>query len=616
MTTLEPIYEPHRATSRRKGTMLKPQTSSTRELVSLDGLWAFALASPDVAEPWAAALDTRLEAPVPASYNDLFTDQGIRDHVGWVWYQRTVRVPRGWAGERVIVRVDAATHEGVVYVDDVKVAEHVGGYLPFEADITDRVTAGEEFRLTIGVNNELTMETIPPGVIEVSADGRRQQKYFHDFYNYAGLARSVWLASRPAVHVADITVVTRLDGTTGLVDYRVETEGDAEVRVRLADASGADVAASDGAIGTLEVADAKLWQPGAAYLYDLTVEAVVDGELVDSYRLPVGIRTLEVRGAEFLINGEPFYFTGFGKHEDTAVRGKGHDDAYLVHDFQLMDWIGANSFRTSHYPYAEEVMEFADRHGIVVIDETPAVGLNLGLIGGITGAPKLSTWSPETIGDAAQAAHAQVLRELVARDKNHPSVVMWSITNEPASNEEGAREYFAPLVELTRELDPSRPVTFVNVMMAPAGTDLVADLFDVICLNRYYGWYTHTGDLVGAEAALEAELRQWESLYGKPLIMTEYGGDTMPGVHSVFDQPWSEEYQTALLDMFHRVHDRIPALVGEQVWNFADFQTSVGIFRVDGNKKGVFTRDRKPKAAAHALRSRWTGLRDAAVSSS
>ena len=382
--------------------------------------------------------------------------------------------------------------------------------------------------------------------------------------------------------------------------------------MRLADASGADVAASDGATGTLEVADAKLWQPGAAYLYELTVEAVVDGELVDSYRLPVGIRTLEVRGAEFLINGEPFYFTGFGKHEDTAVRGKGHDDAYLVHDFQLMDWIGANSFRTSHYPYAEEVMEFADRHGIVVIDETPAVGLNLGLIGGITGAPKLSTWSPETIGDAAQAAHAQVLRELVARDKNHPSVVMWSITNEPASNEEGAREYFAPLVELTRELDPSRPVTFVNVMMAPAGTDLVADLFDVICLNRYYGWYTHTGDLVGAEAALEAELRQWESLYGKPLIMTEYGGDTMPGVHSVFDQPWSEEYQTALLDMFHRVHDRIPALVGEQVWNFADFQTSAGIFRVDGNKKGVFTRDRKPKAAAHALRARWTGLRDAA----
>ena len=451
-----------------------------------------------------------------------------------------MRVPRGWAGERVIVRVDAATHEGVVYVNDVKVAEHVGGYLPFEADITEHVTPGEEFRLTIGVNNELTMETIPPGVIEVAADGRRQQKYFHDFYNYAGLARSVWLASRPAVHVADITVVTRLDGTTGTRRLPGRDRG----RRRGA-------GATRGCLGRRR----RGIRRGDRHARGRRRDALAAGRRLPlrphgrggrrrrasstSYALPVGIRTLEVRGAEFLINGEPFYFTGFGKHEDTAVRGKGHDDAYLVHDFQLMDWIGANSFRTSHYPYAEEVMEFADRHGIVVIDETPAVGLNLGLIGGITGAPKLSTWSPETIGDAAQAAHAQVLRELVARDKNHPSVVMWSITNEPASNEEGAREYFAPLVELTRELDPSRPVTFVNVMMAPAGTDLVADLFDVICLNRYYGWYTHTGDLVGAEAALEAELRQWESLYGKPLIMTEYGGDTMPGVHSVFDQPWS-----------------------------------------------------------------------------
>lgn len=590
--------------------MLKPQTSATRELVNLDGLWRFAVDSPETPRPWAATLDTPLEAAVPSSYNDLFTDPAIRDHVGWVWYQRTVRVPRGWAGERVIVRVDAATHEGVVYVGDTEVARHVGGYLPFEADVTDLVEAGQEFRLTIGVNNELTMETIPPGVIEVGADGTRRQKYFHDFYNYAGLPRSVWLSSRPQVHVEDVTVVTELDGTTGVVRYDAVVAGEGTIRATLRGADGSVVGSAEAAAASIMVDGATLWRPGAAYLYDLTVEALVDGEVVDEYTLPVGIRTVEVRGSDVLINGEPFYFTGFGKHEDSAVRGKGHDDAFLVHDFQLLDWIGANSFRTSHYPYAEEVLDFADRHGIVVIDETPAVGLNLGLIGGITGAPSLKTWSPETIGDAAQAAHAQVLRELVARDKNHPSVVMWSITNEPASNEEGAREYFEPLVQLTRELDPSRPVTFVNVMMAQAGTDLVADLFDVICLNRYQGWYTQTGDLPAAELALEAELREWARLYGKPLIMTEYGADTMPGLHSVWDQPWTEEYQTAMLDMFHRVHDRIPEVVGEQVWNFADFQTSNGIFRVDGNRKGVFTRDRRPKAAAHALRARWTALRD------
>ena len=108
--------------------------------------------------------------------------------------------------------------------------------------------------------------------------------------------------------------------------------------------------------------------------------------VVDTYSLPVGIRTVRVDGPRFLINEEPFYFRGFGKHEDAAVRGKAHDNTLMVHDFALLEWLGANSFRTSHYPYAEEVLEYADRHGIVVIDETAAVGINSGLAAGVFGA--------------------------------------------------------------------------------------------------------------------------------------------------------------------------------------------------------------------------------------
>ncbi|MEU4226971.1 beta-glucuronidase [Nonomuraea sp. NPDC026600] len=583
--------------------MLKPRPTPTRELVNLDGLWRFTLDTVAGSHPWSGPLETSLEVAVPASYNDLFTDSAIRDHVGWVWYQRQVRVPRGWTGERIMLRVDAATHEGRVYVNDTLVAEHVGGYTPFEADITGLVRPGQEFRLTIGVGNELTNVTIPPGTITVTEDGGRRQTYLHDFYNYAGLARSVWLYSLPPVHVTDVTVVTSLDGT---VEYAVETSEPAPVRVRVVDATGAEIAAADGASGTVRVENAVLWRPGAAYLYDLVVE-VPDQDI---YPQPFGVRTVEVKGTQVLINGEPFYFTGFGKHEDSPVRGKGHDNAYLVHDFQLMDWIGANSFRTSHYPYAEEVLEFADRHGIVVIDETAAVGLNLSIEAGLTGAAKRPTFSPETLNDETQEAHAQAIRELIARDKNHPSVVMWCIANEPSSNEEGAREYFEPLVELTRKLDPTRPVCYATVMFATYDNDLIADLFDVVCLNRYYGWYVATGDLATAETYLEADLRGWAQKYGKPIMMTEYGADTMPGVHSVWDIPWTEEYQAACLAMHHRVFDRIDALVGEHVWNFADFQTTGAIHRIDGNKKGVFTRERRPKAAAHALRARWTSLGD------
>ncbi len=163
---------------------------------------------------------------------------------------------------------------------------------------------------------------------------------------------------------------------------------------------------------------------------------------------------------------------------------------------------------------------------------------------------------------------------------------MWSIANEPDTRPQGAREYFAPLAEATRKLDPTRPITCVNVMFCDAHTDTISDLFDVLCLNRYYGWYVQSGDLETAEKVLEKELLAWQEKLHQPIIITEYGVDTLAGLHSMYTDMWSEEYQCAWLDMYHRVFDRVSAVVGEQVWNFADFATSQGILRVGGNKKG------------------------------
>jgi beta-glucuronidase len=142
-------------------------------------------------------------------------------------------------------------------------------------------------------------------------------------------------------------------------------------------------------------------------------------------------------------------------------------------------------------------------------------------------------------------------------------------------------------------------------MGATPELDVLTDLFDVVMLNRYYGWYVSCGDLMTAEVALEAEISAWVATYNKPIVFTEYGADAFPGVHDVVPDPWSEEYQAELLATFHRVFDRFDAVVGEHVWNFADFGTAPGVMRVDGNKKGVFTRERRPKAAAYVLRRRW-----------
>ncbi|MFC3996246.1 beta-glucuronidase [Nocardiopsis sediminis] len=594
--------------------MLTPRTSRSRDIRPLDGLWTFALDHEAGSRPWEAPLAVTRQAPVPASYNDVFTDPGVRDHVGVAWYQRVIDVPATWAGQRIVLRVDAATHAGTVYVDDHRVAGHQGGYTPFEADVTSLVTPGGRARVTIAVDNRLTSATIPPGTVTVDDNGRSRQVYRHDFFNYAGLPRSVRLYTTPIRHLTDITVHTAAaDERTATVAYTVGTSGEPDgVAVRLRDEAGAVVATAQGATGELHVARPRLWRPGAPYLYVLEARYGDDG---DTYELPVGIRTVEVRGQEFLINGEPFYFTGFGKHEDSAIRGKGHDDALMVHDFELMRWIGANSFRTSHYPYAEEWLDYADRHGIVVIDETAAVGLHLNMAAGRLGYATRPTFSPDAMNDATRDAHAQAIRELIARDKNHPSVVMWCIANEPASAEQGAREYFEPLVALTRGLDDTRPVTFANQGDARYDTDRIADLFDVVCLNRYFGWYADTGDLGAAEAHLEEELRGWAAAYDKPIVFTEYGVDTLSGLHSVLPGPWSEEYQIDFLEMYHRVFDRIPAVTGEQIWNFADFQTTSGVHRVDGNKKGVFTRDRRPKSVARVLKERWTAMRAARAQS-
>jgi beta-glucuronidase len=589
--------------------MLRPQDTATRERKNLNGLWQFAL-DPDGqgrTDRWfARPLADARQMAVPASFNDIAADAAVRDYFGDVWYQRTAWVPRGWQGERIVLHFEAATHRATVWVNETEVVSHEGGYTPFEADITAYASPGEEIRITAVVNNTLNWQSIPPGVIEDTAAGKRQ-RYWHDFFNYAGIHRDVWLYATNPAHLSDVTITTDLDGADGLINYSTQAENaDAlETKVILRDAGGQEVTAGTGANGTLSVQNVHKWAPGDGYLYDLELQLVDGDTVVDSYFQSVGVRTVTVDGTRFLINDEPVYFTGFGKHEDIPVIGKGHNDPFMLHDFELLKWIGANSFRTSHYPYAENVIDYADRQGMVVIDETAAVGLNMGLGGGIFGAQGYQTFSADTVNDATQDVHAQAIRELIARDKNHPSVVIWSIANEPESDTEGAENYFRPLFDVAREADPTRPVGFVNVMLAPHGKCRVSQFGDVLMLNRYYGWYVNTGDLEGAELAWEEELTAWAT-EGKPIIITEYGADTYPGLHSaVAGNPWSEEYQIEYLEMNHRVFDRIDAVVGEQMWNFADFATTSGIMRVGGNKKGAFTRERQPKAAAHYLRSRW-----------
>ncbi len=587
---------------------LYPFETETREAKDLSGIWNFRPDSKGVGrkEKWHLGQwsESQMMA-VPSSYNDVSQDVALRDHVGDVWYQRPVFVPASWKGDRVYLRVDAACHRGTVWLNGKEITSHKGGYLPFEADITESANYGGENKLVICVNNILDYTILPPGEIKTEKHAWGTitwQDIQHDFFNYAGLHRPVRLCRVPATYIADITTVPSVQGTTGSLKCSIETSGSTPHTVEWTarDHTGNTVATGSGANATLKILKARLWEPGNAYLYTLEAKLVSKaGVLLDVYRFPVGIRTVQIKGKRFYINGKPFYFKGFGKHEDASIRGKALDHALNVKDFNLMRWIGANSARTSHYPYSEEFMQMADRDGLVVIDESPAVGLQF--FGKTT-----KFFIPEKGGNPELLRHhIEVMQDLIRRDKNYACVVMWSVQNEAGTDEEGSRPYFQAVIEATRKADPcKRPVT--GVVCTTPTTDITCDLYDVVCVNRYHGWYWHPGRWTMIAPSMIAELKAWYKNFKKPVIITEYGADTVEGLH--MDPPviFSEEYQIKFLDCNHEAFDACDFVIGEHVWNFADFATKQGITRVNGNRKGVFTRERQPKSAAFALKKRWS----------
>lgn len=594
--------------------MLYPILNSARTLIDLSGIWKFkADDGTGFDNKW---YENKLENPltmaVPASYNDQKESIDLRDHYGYVFYQRELSIPNILKGQRIVLRFGAVTHYAKVYLNGELICEHKGGFLPFEVEIQDRARFDTNL-LTVAVDNKVDQSTLPVGS---EKDGsmmggslpnipgvtpKKQNNPNFDFFNYSGITRPVKIYSTPISYIKDVSIVPSVDGNDAMVSYDIDTLGEGQVSLEIYSENGEIVAEAEGKVGSFVIKNVHLWQPLNAYLYTAKISF---GE--DSYEQTFGVRTIEVKGTQFLINGKPFYFKGFGKHEDAEFRGRGLDEVLNVKDLSLMKWMGANSFRTSHYPYSEEMMNLCDREGIVVIDETPAVGLHFN-VGGARGATPVDTFQVIRTHEH----HKDVVEDMIARDKNHPCIVMWCLANESdtATNPDSAYDYFKPLYDLAHKCDPqNRPVTIVGIMGASRG-DKTLPAMDVICLNRYYGWYVFGGDFEAAKQALTMELGFWKT-FNKPVMFTEYGADTVAGLHAVTPTMFTEEYQVDYLTANHEVFDKFDFFVGEQVWNFADFQTVQGIVRVDGNKKGIFTRERRPKLAAHYLKNRWTEIPD------
>lgn len=591
--------------------LLYPVTNDQRSDQKLDGLWQFKFdeAGKGAEAGWETGFRDGVSMPVPASFNDFFTDKESREYTGDFWYSRHFFVPTADKGKALYLRFDAVTHRATIFVNGKEIRSHEGGFLPFAADISDAVHYGAENTVVVKGNNELSREALPAGDTITKRNGKKMVRPFFDFYNYSGLNRSVHLLALPQERVLDYTTTFALNGADATVTYTVETNGDSPVTVSLADADGQVVATAQGKNGALQVKNAHLWQVRNAYLYTLTIQVGDAQTPVDTYTDRIGIRTIRISGTDILVNDKPIYLKGFGRHEDSPFAGRAFDLNVEKKDFALMKWIGANSFRTSHYPYDEQVYKIADEEGFLLTDEVPAVGFKMAaaaFLGGLNQSFFKGPWLKKL-----HERHIDQIRDLIKRDKNHPSVLAWSLFNEPDTIDENAVPYFKQIFDESKDLDPqSRPRTFTLSEDDTIETSKVLDFPDFYMLNRYPGWYHFGGyQISDGEVGLRDEMDKWQKAgVTKPVVFTEFGADTEAGLHKLPSVMWTEEYQVEVLKMFSRVFDDYDFIKGEQVWNLADFQTVEGNMRVNGNKKGIFTRDRQPKAAAFFYHDRWNKL--------
>ncbi len=559
--------------------MLYPKLNEKRELYNLNGLFRYREVADDY-QPTSPAEGTRPIA-VPASMNEQMTEHEHREYVGKVLYEKNFAIPVCDKCEYRL-RIGATGHRAEIFLNGEKIGDNDNGFLPFDVEIFP--VAGEN-RLTVIIDNRLTFETLPVGIIR---EGNKQD-IRHDFYNYTGIHRDCLIYSLPKCGaIRDITIDTFVDDDEKKLHVSVESNAKT-VRCTVLDMTGNIV--YDGASGDVSLSASHLWSPEDPYLYTLRVTTETD-----RYDQRFGIRKVEVTSDSFLLNGKPIHLKGFGMHEDAPLLGKGNCSAVNVRDFELLKWINANCIRTSHYPYAEEILDLADEYGILVIDEVQAVGINWWRGGSFA----------EDHGYRALPLHKRCIEKLIARDKNHPSVIMWSLSNEPGTEEPECRRYFEEIFATARALT-KLPLTVAECTAYPDSK--IEDLPDVLCINRYFSWYTDSGELSVIEPQMNHILTALHKDFNKPIIVTEFGADTIAGFHSLPAEMFSEEYQYRYLEENCKEIDRHPYCVGELVWNFADFRTKQEVRRPGGNKKGIFTRDREPKMAAFFLKDRFAKLK-------
>ena len=503
-----------------------------------------------------AASDT---LQVPGDWNSQKKDLFLYE--GTVWYERTFLYHKP-ADKRTFLSVGAANYESRVWVNGKEACVHVGGFTGYNCEVTDLVKDGENF-VVIYVNNNRHADAVPT----VNTD----------WWNYGGITRDVELVEMPKVFLEDYFLQLKKGSQNELAGWVKMNGGSRPVTVHIPELKVEKQIQTDangyGQIA-LTASGLSLWSPENPKLYD--VEFDVGDDVV---RDQIGFRTIEVRGADILLNGKPIFLRGVSVHEEAPYRS---GRAFSADDARtLLGWVkemNGNYVRLAHYPHNRNMTRMADRMGLLVWSEIPVY------------------WTIDWTNASTLANAKNQLTEEITRDKNRASIIIWSMGNETPIND--ARVAFMRgLVKTARQLDSTRLISAAlethysdpntKLIDDPLGNDL-----DVIGCNEYVGWYERAPE--------DADRITWKTPYTKPLIMTEFGADAQFGLHGDPDERWTEEYQESVYRHQIVMLNKIPFLRGTTPWILMDFRSPRRVLPVVQdfyNRKGLVSdRGQKKKA--------------------
>ncbi len=544
-----------------------------REAESLNGLWRFTedqydrglqgrwyqppvLHSAEHRRPHDYEPDSGDEMPVPSCWNVCRPEYFYYE--GSAWYARHFSYRARTDGERLFLRIGAAAYDAKVFLNAQFLGNHAGASTPFFVELTDHLQ--DDNLLQVCVNNTRTADRVP----------MRNT----DWFNYGGLYRDVALFRLPAEFIKEVQVHLIPNDTYNQIAVRIRVSDDTaadSVQLRIPELGvDAILPLEKGIAEATLTASPELWSPESPTLYELTVQ-FRDDCVSDR----VGFRQIQVRGTEILLNGRPIFLRGISVHEDDRQLGKATSETDIRRRYAHAKELGCNFLRLAHYPHHELAAKIADEVGLLLWEEIPVYW-------------SIAFDNPATYQDAENQ-----LLELIQRDFNRASVIIWAVGNETPDTD-ARLQFMGDLARAAKRIDPGRLVSAACLRNQTENriADRLTDVLDVIGLNQYYGWYSAKYE--NLTALLE------NSQPGKPVIISECGAGALAGYHGTQTDVFSEEYMAEVYRRQLDILTQFSYIRGFSPWILYDFRSPrrKNHFQQGYNLKGLIDSDKTTKKLA------------------